>query len=87
MEINPREPIEILINPNSIKSNPCAWISLEAFEGESKDGPLLGKWCNNVVPPPITSTGSALTLHLAMNYEFIGHFVATYSVLNTGTLN
>lgn len=84
MEINPNEPIGTKLD--STESNPCAQLSLEAFEGESKDGPLLGKWCNNVAPPPITSTGSALTLSLAMN-EFKGHFVATYSVLNTGTLN
>lgn len=68
-------------------SDPCFWMSLQVFEGESTDGPLLGKWCNNVAPPPITSTGSSLMLHLTVHYEFIGHFVAIYSVLNTGILD
>ncbi|XP_012062648.1 PREDICTED: cubilin [Atta cephalotes] len=63
-------------------SSPCFWLSLQVFEGESTDGPSLGKWCNNVAPPPITSTGNSLTLRTVF-YEFIGHFVAMYSVLNT----
>jgi len=67
-------------------SSPCFWLSLQVFEGESTDGPSLGKWCNNVAPPPITSTGNSLTLRTVF-YEFIGHFVAMYSVLNTGTLD
>ncbi|XP_050461753.1 cubilin-like [Cataglyphis hispanica] len=62
---------------------PCFWEYIQVFEGESTDGPSLGKWCNNVSPPPITSTGNSLTLHLFVRYEFAGHFVASYSVLNT----
>ncbi|XP_011637168.1 cubilin-like [Pogonomyrmex barbatus] len=67
-------------NPSLI---PLCFYSLEIFEGESIDGPLLAKLCNNVAPPPITSTGSSLTLHLVLRYEFFGDFVAMYSVLNT----
>ncbi|XP_071569184.1 cubilin isoform X2 [Temnothorax nylanderi] len=77
------DPIDVTNRWESTELSPCFWLSLQVFEGESIDGPLLGKWCNNVAPPPITSTGSSLTLHLAIHYEFIGHFVATYSVLNT----
>ncbi|XP_029168402.1 cubilin-like [Nylanderia fulva] len=61
----------------------CFWDYIQVFEGESVDGPVLGKWCNNITPPSITSTGSALTLHLFVRYEFTGHFVASYSALNT----
>lgn len=81
------EPSESWLRNHSFQLDPCVSISLQAFEGESINGPLLGKWCNNVAPPPITSTGSSLTLHLAIQYAFRGYFVATYSVLNTGTLN
>lgn len=65
-------------------SGPCSWDYIQIFEGDSTDGPLLGKWCNNVTPPPVTSTGNSLTLHLFVRFEFVGHFVASYSVLNTG---
>lgn len=87
MEIDPTDVRALRWDSFENPLNSCFWLSLQVFEGESIDGPLLGKWCNNVSPPPITSTGSSLTLHLAVNYEFIGHFVAMYSVLNTGTVN
>lgn len=82
MDIDVHEPRELPSSPN-----PCFLVSLSVFEGENTDGPLLGKWCNYVAPPPITSTGSSLTLQLTVKNEFIGHFVAMYSVLNTGTLD
>ncbi|EFN89302.1 Cubilin, partial [Harpegnathos saltator] len=66
-----------------IWNDSCYLSYIEAFEGDSTDGPSLGKWCNNVAPPPVTSTGSSLTLHLFIRYDFHGHFAATYSVLNT----
>ncbi|XP_039305004.1 cubilin isoform X2 [Solenopsis invicta] len=77
MDIDLHEPEEL---PPS--SNPCFYVSLQVFEGESIDGPRLGKWCNYVAPPPTTSTGNSLTLQLTVKNEFIGHFVAVYSVLN-----
>lgn len=82
MDIDLHEPEEL---PPS--SNPCFYVSLQVFEGESIDGPRLGKWCNYVAPPPTTSTGNSLTLQLTVKNEFIGHFVAVYSVLNNGTLD
>lgn len=87
MEIDPNELSTMgftdVANPS--RRNPCSWVFLQVFEGENTDGPLLGTWCNNVTPPPVTSTGSSLTLHLFTQFEFFtGHFVATYSVLNTG---
>ncbi|EFN66210.1 Cubilin [Camponotus floridanus] len=78
MEIDPLE-----LSTWDTTLGPCSWDYIQVFEGDSTDGPLLGKWCNNVTPPPITSTGNSLTLHLFVRYEFAGHFVASYSVLNT----
>lgn len=67
---------------------PCFLDYVQVFEGEGMDGPLLGKWCDNVTPPPVTSTGSSLTVHLYnANEELLGNFAASYSILNTGTLN
>ncbi|KAL0113327.1 hypothetical protein PUN28_012468 [Cardiocondyla obscurior] len=77
------DPSELMVRWETSEENPCFWISLQVFEGESIDGPLLGKWCNNVAPPPVTSTGSSLVLHLSAHYDFAGHFVAMYSVMNT----
>lgn len=62
----------------------CSWNFVQVFEGEGLDGPSRGKWCDNVVPLPITSNGNALTVHLFSNYDFLGHFAFTYSVLNSG---
>ncbi|RLU24405.1 hypothetical protein DMN91_002494 [Ooceraea biroi] len=63
---------------------PCSLDYVQVFEGEGMDGPLLGKWCDNITPPPVTSTGSSLTVHLySSNEELLGHFAAAYSVLNT----
>ncbi|CAK9795155.1 Cubn [Anthophora quadrimaculata] len=61
----------------------CSWNYIEVFDGQSLDGPSRGKWCDNVVPLPITSYGNALTVHLYSNYDFLGHFALTYSVLNS----
>lgn len=75
------------INPSVINHqlwNPCNYASIETFEGDGIDGPRLGKWCDNSAPPAIMSTGSSLTVRLFMRDEFLGHFAATYSVLNTG---
>jgi len=80
MDVNP---VDI---PQVIIENGCILNYVQVFEGESMDGPSLGKWCDNKTPPSITSTGSSLTLHLFSHYEFVGYFAATYSSLNTGTL-
>ncbi|KZC14141.1 Cubilin [Dufourea novaeangliae] len=61
----------------------CTSSYIEVHEGQSVDGPSLGKYCDNVVPLPITSTGNALTVHLYALYNFLGHFAITYSVLNS----
>jgi len=83
MDIDPAEfSISSIFNENI-----CDWDYIQLFEGEGTDGPSLGKWCNNKSPPPITSTGSSLTLHLMSHYEFVGYFGATYSSLNTGMSN
>ncbi|KAK2582770.1 hypothetical protein KPH14_005035 [Odynerus spinipes] len=61
----------------------CNWKYVQVIEGEDTNGPLLGKWCANKVPPPITSTGSALTVHLYTTPGTSAEFSATYSVLNS----
>lgn len=80
MEIDPTE-------FTLVSGEPCSWDYVQVYEGEGMDGPSLGKWCDNKTPPSVTSTGSALTLHLYVRYEFIGQFAVTYSSLNTGTSN
>nr|XP_012218853.1 PREDICTED: cubilin-like [Linepithema humile] len=79
MNIDPLE-ITFSLSPNE---DDCDWDYVQVLEGEGMDGPSLGKWCNNKTPPPITSTGSSLTLHLFVHYEFVGYFAASYSSLNT----
>ncbi|XP_014605735.1 PREDICTED: cubilin-like [Polistes canadensis] len=81
LHINPMRLIGIadnyLIDPG------CKLEYVQVIEGEDMDGPVLGKWCNNKIPPPITSTGSALTVHLYTSIKFHSDFSATYSVLNS----
>lgn len=76
-----------LFGINGQQNNPCTWTYLEVFEGDGTDGPSVGKWCNDVAPPPIVSNGNSLTLHLLLHRNLNGYFVASYSVLNTGTLD
>ncbi|XP_033326417.2 cubilin [Megalopta genalis] len=61
----------------------CTESFLEVHEGPSINGPSLGKWCNNVVPLPITSTGNALTIHQYVMFYLQEHFSLIYSTLNT----
>ncbi|XP_017881696.1 cubilin [Ceratina calcarata] len=61
----------------------CSWNHVEVFEGEGLDGPSHGKWCDNVVPLPVTSSGNALTVNLHSSYDFVGHFALTYTTLNS----
>ncbi|KAG7199007.1 hypothetical protein KM043_013159 [Ampulex compressa] len=72
-----------LWNTNIIKESNCLWNYIEVLEGETSDGPSLGKWCSNVPPVPVTSTGNALTIHLVLQYEFTGYFAIMYSPLNS----
>ncbi|KAH0948163.1 hypothetical protein HN011_006977 [Eciton burchellii] len=92
---NPNDHVTIIfthmeIDPFGLNSRinsslgPCFLEYVQVFEGEDTNGPLLGKWCDNITPPPITSTGSSLTVHLYnTNEESLTHFAVTYSVLNT----
>lgn len=70
---------------NGLEAGDCAVAYLEVHEGRSIDGPSLGKWCDNVVPLPVTSTGNAITIHLYALFE-LGNFAISYSVLNSGEL-
>ncbi|XP_014475365.1 PREDICTED: cubilin [Dinoponera quadriceps] len=69
--------------PRMVWGDPCVTNFIEVYEGDGIDSVPLAKWCNNVAPPPITSTGGSLTVLLFVQTEFIGHFAATYSVINT----
>lgn len=58
---------------------------VQVHDGSSVDGPSLGTWCSNNVPPPITSHGNALTVNLvASGVNEDNSFTAYYSNLNTG---
>ncbi|KAI4498132.1 hypothetical protein M0802_006618 [Mischocyttarus mexicanus] len=61
----------------------CSMDYVQVIEGDDMNGPVLGKWCKNKIPPPITSTGSALVVHLFAVVQFHSEFSATYSVLNS----
>ncbi|XP_076655704.1 cubilin [Halictus rubicundus] len=63
--------------------NDCGASYIEAHEGPTMDGPSLGKWCNNVTPLPVTSSGNAITVHFWTGYNLHEHFAITYSVLNS----
>ncbi|XP_076766726.1 cubilin [Xylocopa sonorina] len=68
----------------------CLWNYVQVFEGEGLNGPIRGKWCDNVVPLPVTSNGNALTVHLYSDEDYLGHFALTYTTLNSacgGTYN
>jgi len=79
------DPFGVNLRMNS-SLGPCSLEYVQVFEGEDMNDRPLGKWCNNITPPPITSTGSSLTVHLYnVNEESLSHFALTYSVLNTGT--
>lgn len=56
--------------------------AVQIYSGENKDSPLLAKYCENKLPPTLTSEGNAL--HIEVNYPQI-NFVAKYSTLDTGT--
>lgn len=62
----------------------CAFDYIQILEGEGMDGPSRGRWCEDVIPLPVTSTGNALTVHLTATLDFIEHVSFTYSVLNSG---
>lgn len=72
------------VNVDAIEDDGCTIAFIEIHEGESLDGPSRGKWCDNVIPLPLTSNGNALTVHLYASYDFFGHFAIMYSVLNSG---
>ncbi|XP_035743302.1 cubilin-like [Vespa mandarinia] len=78
MDINPLQ-----FYKNMTEGDPCSIEYLQVIEGEYMDGPVLGKWCSNKSPPPITSTGSALTIHLYAKLKGYSDFSAIYSVLNS----
>ncbi|XP_076174105.1 cubilin isoform X2 [Ptiloglossa arizonensis] len=71
------------VNVDAIEDDGCTIAFIEIHEGESLDGPSRGKWCDNVIPLPLTSNGNALTVHLYASYDFFGHFAIMYSVLNS----
>ncbi|XP_046744297.1 cubilin [Diprion similis] len=61
----------------------CVERSVQIYEGEGTDGPLLKRLCSNTVPPPLTSQGNALTIQLSsLDMHLLG-FTAMYSTLNS----
>ncbi|XP_063226608.1 cubilin [Bacillus rossius redtenbacheri] len=62
----------------------CSSFYVEVRNGEDRDAPLIGKYCNYRVPPTITSQGSAMFVQSVGMYGVAGaDFTATYSTLNT----
>lgn len=76
MELNPDNPYET--------DGECGGNFIEVLEGEGLDGPIKGQWCEDIIPLPITSTGNTLTVYFETQYDFLGHFALTYTVLNSG---
>lgn len=59
--------------------------SVEVYEGMDSTGTLLGRYCSNALPLPITSHGSTLHINMVSPYNnFHGWFSAAYSVINSG---
>lgn len=71
------------LRPRNIETDECEHNYLEIRDGDDKDAPLRGRYCHNRAPPPITSYGSALFVHLVSEYGYSGRLVATYSVLHS----
>ncbi|XP_063985313.1 cubilin homolog [Diachasmimorpha longicaudata] len=61
----------------------CTSHYLSVYEGEGMEGALKGQWCESKVPPPLVSTGNALTVHLLTYYYIDVSFSASYSALNS----
>ena len=56
---------------------------LEIRDGPDSEAPLLGKFCGNQTPHPVTSQGSAMYIHIANHYSYgPQRFRATYTVEN-----
>ncbi|KAF5295928.1 hypothetical protein FQR65_LT10359 [Abscondita terminalis] len=54
--------------------------TLKIYNGESEKSPLIGKYCDDIIPGPITSSGNALHIqvsNIAMN------FMAQYYMVDT----
>ena len=58
--------------------NNCSTYSLNIYDGDMEDSPLIGKYCGRQVPPPIVSRGSTLHIMLLRG----GVFRATYGLLS-----
>ncbi|XP_046466404.1 cubilin [Neodiprion pinetum] len=61
----------------------CEESSLQIYEGEGTDGPLLKRLCSTTVPPPLTSQGNAFTVQLSSFNMQLSSFTAMYSTLNS----
>jgi len=61
----------------------CSHDYLEIHNGESADGPLIGRYCGSMVPAPVQSAGSSLWLKFATDDSVQNHgFRATYETSN-----
>ena len=60
----------------------CTSDYVRVRDGDDSDAPVVGTYCLNRVPAPITSQGSALYLHMEGRSGLGVGFRATYSLLS-----
>lgn len=53
--------------------------AVKIYGGETTASPLIKSYCGKIIPPPLVSDGSAITIELEDTMDFF----ATYSVLDS----
>lgn len=53
---------------------------LHIYGGDSSNAPLLKRFCESKLPPPIVSSGSSMHIEL----KHVKYFYAKYSVFDSG---
>lgn len=79
--------VQLTFNSFELESSgSCYYDYVQIFEGLSKDGSLVGKFCGTNTPPVVTSNGNILTIKFKSDFNNGGSgFSATYSYINSRT--
>ena len=68
------------INVKSLLSSSCQFDYIEIRDGGSANAPLIGQYCGNVAPNPITTTGNAMYVRFSTDFSVVhSGFKMTYS--------
>nr|XP_032831478.1 neuropilin-2-like isoform X2 [Petromyzon marinus] len=85
----PESDQKIILNFNphfDLEKHDCRFDYIEVRDGAGPQAEVLGRYCGNVAPPPITSSGPALRLSFVSDYTNQGAgFSLHYEILTTGS--